>query len=175
MKWEPLPFDKPGPDGYYRRLGSLIYVHLLGTNHPHEWHGHKLRNTGRLKTTIGRVHKDYYYAALRIVEWLRCQKYTDLSISGHSYGGAVAEIVAAIQDQEGIAVVLRTYGGVKPGVLSHRLYNAIHYRHRGDPVPWWPLWPWYRRNTMVRTGPWRLPWIAHKIQNYRNATGHDIP
>jgi pimeloyl-ACP methyl ester carboxylesterase len=167
MDWTRLPFNTPGPDGCYRWRDTLLYVHLLGTNHPHEWHSHQTRNTGRIQTPIGRVHRDYYYAALKVVQWLDSQGYGQLIISGHSYGGAVAEIVAALKDGE--TVMVRTFGGVKAGVLSAPCDKAFHYRHRGDPVPWYPLWPWYRRKRPICIGQWKWPWVAHRIESYRDA------
>jgi len=172
MKWESLPFDTPGPDGYYRWSRTTLHVHLLGTNHPHEWHSHKPSSTGRIKTPVGRVHRDYYYAAVRVAEWIQGQTPAALRITGHSYGWAVAEIVAALVPN----AYLVTYGGVKAGRLTREPVPAIHYRHRGDVVPWWPLWPWYRRKApSQRVGKWMLPWEAHKIESYREATGARIP
>jgi hypothetical protein len=42
-------------------------------------------------------------------------------------------------------------------------------------VPWWPLWPWYRRaGERIRIGKWKLPWKAHRIDSYRQQ-GYNIP
>jgi len=181
MTWERLPFDKPGPDGYYADNASVRYVHLVGTNHKAEWTFHRIRNLGRIRAPVGKVHPDYYNAALRVVKWILANPgFVAVVLSGHSYGGAVAELVKAIMIGRGFNCELRTYGGIKPGAICVEGYaeNTTHYRHRGDLATLWPLWPWYRRRGKVaRVGRriWWPPTEPHQIQSYREATGHDIP
>jgi hypothetical protein len=156
----------------------MLCVHLLGTNHVSEWPYHRLRNANRVHADIGKVHPHYLKAARRVAEWIRTQEYSSLCISGHSYGGAVAEIVAAIMTRQGEhLVMLRTYGAVKAGRLtvSAPAHHVFHYRHRGDIAPFWPPWPWYRRGGYTTVGKWRLPWKAHRVQSYRDATYTEIP
>lgn len=174
MDWKPLPFDKRGPDGVWAQKGSTRIVHLYGTNHDAEWSFHRLRNLGRVQTPIGKVHPDYYDAACQVDDWLHGEfGYTSIILSGHSYGGAVAELVKALLICRGRRLAyLRTYGAIKAGVITTPQIGDLstHYRHRGDYAPFWGLWPWYRRSgNHVTIGRWRPPVTAHRIDSYRSA------
>ena len=174
MAWIKLPFLQRGPDGYYEKRGEVLHVWLNATNHRHEWHSHRLRSTGRIDTPVGKVHRDYYYAALDVLRWISSINHDALVIAGHSYGGAVAEIVAALRDAQYGKVLLRTYGAVKAGRVEWRSRPLrYHYRHKGDVAPWWPLWPWYRREKPIKVGKLMLPWKAHALAAYEAALDID--
>jgi hypothetical protein len=160
-----------GPDGhagveariYQRQHGYMI--HVLGTDHWRDWLHHILPGARKREWQAA----DQIIAALVEMGIAKSDddgwSYIpgdDVVISGHSWGGCIAAMVATI-----LVAPCYIYGGKRSprkGLTRH--YVAQAYRHRGDIVPLLP--PWRPRYTdEIVFGKWMWPWEAHKLSNYR--------
>jgi hypothetical protein len=176
MNWQRLPFESCGPDGLYCIENSTCYVWLYGTNHDREWAFH-IKGC-RVKTAIGWANINYYREAMLVFAWIldNIDAY-QIQIGGHSYGGALAQIVAAMlrQSRRFDDIDCITFGTVRAGRIAHDQGNE-HWIHRGDLAPWWPLWPFYSlKGDRIMFGKTGLPWIVHQPGYYIEAIATYFP
>jgi pimeloyl-ACP methyl ester carboxylesterase len=168
MTWEHLPFDTDGPNGLYCIKKGICYLWLYGTDSDREWRFH-LRGC-RVKTAIGWANINYYREAMLVYAWILDNIDVDcIQIGGHSYGGALAQIVASMcrYNKRAVNVDCITFGTVRAGRLANSADNE-HWIHRGDLAPLWPLWPFYSlKGKRIRFGKPGLPWIVHQPDHYR--------
>ncbi len=100
-----------------------------------------------------------------------------VTFTGHSLGGALAAVLAAIHAYErpGVPFRLVTFGQPRVGFLNPWLHRLIAkaqeraiYARRGDIVPDLPFWPWYTHGARAtRIGArWGDPFEDHAIAQY---------
>lgn len=170
MSWQRLPFDADGPNGLYNIKGDKCYLWLYGTDSPREWRFH-LRGC-RVKTAIGWLNINYYREAMLVYAWILDNiGVKQIRIGGHSYGGALSQIVAGMchHSLRFDSIECFTFGTVRAGIFS-KPFAAEHWVHRGDLAPLWPLWPFYRLyGDRVKFGKVGWPWIVHQPDHYREA------
>jgi len=158
------PAGKSGVEAriYPRKTGYMI--HVLGTDHWRDWLHHvtpfaRRREWQAAEKIIAAL------VELGIAKRDEGWSYTpgdDVVISGHSWGGCIAAMVATI-----LVIPCYIYGGKRsPRKGLTRYYATRAYRHRGDIVPFLP--PWRPRYTdEVVFGIWGWPWEAHGLSSYR--------
>jgi hypothetical protein len=181
MEWIDLPFDADGPNGRYCLVGDMMRAYLFGTDHPDEWRLHYPDRGRRIKTDIGWINAGYLDHAMQVYYWLR-HTYPGVRsvwIGGHSFGGAIAQILAAMMHGHGKDVRVTTFGTIRAGrIKRHKLPDCTHYIHRWDLAYLWPLWPFYSlHGDRVRFGRWGWPWVVHQpdhYQAYKRLTGFII-
>jgi pimeloyl-ACP methyl ester carboxylesterase len=169
MNWQPLPFESSGPDGLYRIENDRCYLWLYGTNHEREWPFHF--SGCRVKTAIGWANINYYREAMLVYAWILDNiDVRNIQIGGHSYGGALAQIVAAMCEyNRNFNVDCITFGTVRAGRLEMP-ESSENWIHRGDVVPWWPLWPLYSlKGKRIVFGEIGLTWVVHQPGYYVEA------
>jgi len=136
-----------GIEGYYTIEDQTLKVFVQATNHWKDWAANFLPI--RRRACYGQKAQRHYARAARwLVDLLsrETREFTNVALYGHSKGGAEAEIAALImlnEWQETRPPRLYTFGGAR--ALSRGYPIALHYEHRGDPVPYVPPWPFYRR------------------------------
>jgi len=136
-----------GIEGYYLVDGYVLKVFVQATNHWKDWVANFLPIL-RADIYGQKAQRHYARAARWLVDMIKdtAPEFTDIELYGHSKGGAEAEIAAWIilnEWQETRPPRLYTFGGAR--ALSRGYPFALHYEHRGDPVPYVPPWPFYRR------------------------------
>lgn len=161
-----------GIEGFFKiKDGKLIFF-VEATNHFWDWVVNFLPFI-RTKVYGRRVHYLYYRGARWLVDYLReaigpnMHEVVEVEAHGHSKGAGEAEIAAWLIYQEWhIQSRLFTYGGARG--MSHGYEDAVHYEHRGDPVPYLPFWPLYRRKgERIRFGEVQRPFSEnHVIKAY---------
>lgn len=129
---------KAGVQARYRINGDVLQVEIEGTNSRLDWIGHFL---GFYKSRRNRI---WWSQAGRLAGVLK--KYMrdhpeieNMELRGHSYGGAIAAIIARYNST---TVQAKIYGAPKTGILAS---NITAYYHRGDMIRLLPPWlPGYK-------------------------------
>lgn len=150
---------------------ATFYIH--GTNHREDWKSN-FRTLGRARVRDGiKINKKDLREAQWVVELIRSKldmnQLEILKLGGHSRGGAIASIVAwKIKEQfphvslQAILLAPKRTGN-KEFVESIEPYTKA-YRHRGDFVPFLPLWPRYRMVSLKTFGKFCL--LSHARKSY---------
>lgn len=151
------PEGRDGVEAQVRHINGRRVLYIYGSDHPNDWKHH---------VTPGARQREEI-AAHKLA--LLTEGQVD-AIAGHSMGGGIARMVAAIHRAANHRVALYVYGGKRAprGYETH----GDFYRHRGDIVPWLPPWRPRYRNTM-KIGRWTWPWIAHKPRSYAQQMKRD--
>ena len=94
---------------------------------------------------VGYCHRGFLDGALLVLPWLRGLQ-PGLTLTGHSMGGAIAILAAALLRTGGVPVAgVVTFGAPRAGgaVCQHLLRDVPvrQFRHAGDPVPDVPCLP----------------------------------
>ncbi len=134
-----------GPKGIVVKIYEQ-HIWIGGSNHWLHWLHHILPGAKRREIDCG----------VEIADLARREEVDD--IHGLSIGGCIAQIAATINGAR-----CTTYGTKR----APRGYacTGVHYRHRGDPVPWLPPW---RPGVKLRViGRWAPIWIAHAYKELR--------
>ena len=106
------------------------------------------------------LHKGFRDAAVIVMQSLD-NSYTiehTVHITGHSLGGAVAQIIGMWFHRRGHNVLIFSYGS--PKISSQVLFNGqpTHWRvvRRSDPIPFTPPWPYSHTGLFIdsETGNW---------------------
>jgi hypothetical protein len=142
-----MTFQTGNIQGTYSWEGSTLKIHLLGSGSMRSPDGRKDWLTNLFYVPVAGVHSGYLFAAYRVAVKLSEQidLATKVVITGHSLGGAVAEVLAAgVKHKRAEA---HNYGGPRPWRRRITAWWAtsradITWYSRGwDIVPWIP--PWY--------------------------------
>ncbi|MCB1711734.1 MAG: lipase family protein [Candidatus Riesia sp.] len=94
----------------------------------------------------GKVHRGFLREAETVLPWIRGMirdRNKKVVLSGYSFGGAVATLVARFLTFEGHKVELVTFGCPRIGNKEWALERAqphIRYVHRSDFIPYLPFW-----------------------------------
>jgi len=142
--------------------GTELFI--LGSNDRYDWaFNFRTRRIGMEGDKQIRVNRMDRYEATVILRSLTPEQRGKLRrIRGHSRGGAIAQIVA--YELANVDITLLTYGTKRTGNKvfvrrQQKTCRAVHFRNRGDIVPWLP--PWYASMRCTVGGPWQWPWKAH--------------
>jgi hypothetical protein len=170
MSWQWLPFDVSGPNGKFALHGDAMHIYLYGTDCPDEWRMHYPDRGKRVSTHVGMINEGYLNHAMQVFTWVRKEHPTvhTFLIGGHSFGGALAQILSAFLTFSGYDVIVSTFGTIRAGRIKQRLLErCTHYIHNGDVAYFWPLWPFYSLpGKRIHFGRWGLPWVVHQPNFY---------
>lgn len=128
-------------------MDGVKHIHFLGTDHWGEW----IINAWALpwKTSIGIVHLGWFLLTLSKYKTIRREiGELDYTLSGHSLGGALALLYAAIFKGIGRPPLsIHTFGSPRPGFRSFRrhlegIYIVRHRYGRDWIVPSIPFFLW---------------------------------
>ncbi len=141
-----------GPKG----IVVKVYEHHIwigGSNHWLHWLHHIIPGAKRREIDCG-----IEIANLAIREAIG-------DIRGLSIGGCIAQIAATVMLSKVMMILpsVTTYG-TKRAPRGYA-FAGLHYRHRGDPVPWLP--PWRPSVQCIVIGKWEPIWIAHAYKELR--------
>lgn len=164
---------KAGVNGHYMVRGGTLVVYCAGSDHGKDWRKditHAFPRLGPMR--LHRYFADGAQWLMKFVKLLARRNSIDrIILAGHSYGGSVVEIAGYFLTPTH-AVSIVTYGAPKSGgkhFYKHLYRNTdiTHYRNRGDVVPFFPPWPWYRgRKNTTKLGKLTWPWKAHGPKTY---------
>ncbi len=119
---------------------------------------------------IGPVHAGFYLNATAIVAGLR---ETPDIVCGHSRGGAVGLLVAALLARAGRPPALVvTFGAPRAGrdlAAALQGVDVRQYRHRGDIVPELPPFPYRHAAPLIEIGRGKSTVDSHALQSYADA------
>lgn len=135
-----------GPKGITVKIYD-DHLWIGGSNHWTHWLHHVLPGARRREIDCG----------VEIADLARREQISD--IRGLSVGGCIAQIAATLVE----GGICETYGTKR--APKDYYPEAIHYRHRGDFVPFLP--PWRPRVFTTVIGDWKPFWIAHHPNSYR--------
>lgn len=168
---------KEGVEGRWRQMGThRATFYIYGTNHKMDWLSNFSLNRTLLQDGI-RVNTKDLVEAQWTVEYITSRidmkKVKILTIVGHSRGGGIAQIVAWKLNEfyPNVSVKLVLFGGKRAG--NKKFVKSINhitdaYRHRGDIVPFLPIWPLYYSVKTTVFGKWSLNFIkVHMPFAYR--------
>jgi len=102
-----------------------------------------------------RLHKGFRDASLGVMEIIDNTKTLEhtVHVTGHSLGGAVAQIIGMWLHKRGKNVQVYSYGS--PKVSSQVLSGGqpTHWRvvRRSDPIPFTPPWPYYHTGLFINS------------------------
>lgn len=170
--WIALPFPVDGPNGKYRIIDeTIMFVYLYGTDHPSEWRMHYPDRGKRIRTNVGMVNQGYYEHAIDVYYWIQENhpRVNRFYIGGHSFGGAIAQILGAHLSHYGHTALVTTFGTIRAGRIRKRfLAGCVNYIHWFDVAYLWPLWPFYSlHGNRIRFGRFGWPWDVHQPPYYR--------
>jgi len=105
-------------------------------------------------------HRGFHDAALKIHDSLENHKKDKtLYITGHSLGGAIAQILSIWYQREGHIVQVYTFGSPKIAVTGWYKFKIPHFRvvFESDPVPYVPPFPY--AHTGIKIDAETLKWV----------------
>ena len=161
------PKGSPGVEACWIIDGDTLYVLIYGTDSRFDWILHFLPGWGEMAEILyGVALADQL--ALKI-KW--CWVVKKVTIYGHSWGGAIAPIVADTMQNTFKGLQVCTVGlGAKMPAVSSLTYRFVH---RGDIVPCltpWRTWRMRRKRIFIgmkiTIGKWKPFWKAHPLGTY---------
>ena len=152
--------------------------YITGTNHKIDWKRNFQIRLAEIEDGIKVNQKDLLEAQW-VVEYIASR--IDLSegspvkkitVSGHSRGGAVAQIVVyklmtKFPHLNIVGILLASKRTGNRHFVKAIREKVVAYRHRGDIVPHVPPYPFYRVPSTIVFGKWTaLFWKAHMPKSY---------
>ncbi len=112
----------------------------------------RLVNDGRLGIYLHKGFRDASLGVMEIIDRDHSVEHT-VHVTGHSLGGAVAQIIGMWLHKRGKNVQVFSYGS--PKVSSQVLSGGqpTHWRvvRRSDPIPFTPPWPYYHTGLFINS------------------------
>ena len=155
VKYDDNHTGSKGIEGFYSIESKILYFYFKGTNSKADWITDFLffktkvpyNNTNkRIKVHQGFIDSYKSWTREKLHEIVRKNKIEKFVVSGHSYGGAIAQLAAVdIQYNFSIEVECYTFGAPKLGnyyfVKSYnkRIPNTWNFINGNDLVPHLPL------------------------------------
>lgn len=144
-------FEVANISGYHRTRGDELHIHVYGSGAfmQRPWRLNDWFRTNFLALIAVGVHLGYLIAAIRLLRHLRTQirDSQKVRITGHSMGGATAEVAG---------VILSLY----------RKVQTVSTENYGGPAPWWFLTAW---------GAWLILWARGLNSKWYLAGSDPVP
>ena len=105
-------------------------------------------------------HRGFHDAALKVYDSIKNQhKDKTIYLTGHSLGGAMAQILSIWYKQDGHIVQVYTFGAPKIAVGGWWKFNVPHFRvvFETDPVPFVPPYPY--KHSGIKINAETLEWV----------------
>jgi len=129
-------YDIGGSQAFLARANDFAVIAFRGTDSLRDWRTNLMSETVSVETRLGhvKIHKGFKKAYDRIGEQLRADvdyhvpHHKGLYLTGHSLGGALAQIASTQLERDNLAACY-TFGAPRVGDLSFdRLVVCPHYR-----------------------------------------------
>ena len=105
-------------------------------------------------------HRGFHDAALKVYDSIKNQhKDKTIYLTGHSLGGAMAQILSIWYKQDGHITQVYTFGAPKIAVGGWWKFEIPHFRvvYENDPVPYVPPYPY--KHSGIKIDVQTLEWI----------------
>ena len=149
-----MQFETANISGFTRTEDTGLHLHLYGSGPfmQRPWRANDWVRTNFLALVTFGVHLGYLIAAIRVLRHLRTEIRAAASVrfTGHSLGGAVAEVAAVVASLYRKRVSFESYGGPAPWwwvtawggrlLCWARGTHGTWYIAGGDFVPLIPFW-----------------------------------